>query len=778
LARTYNLGATGLRGWIYTRAATNLDSSQGRTTTASRQILVTHVGANSPASGVMEVNDVILGVGGKPFDDDARKCFGRALTEAEKTENKGVLKLLRFRAGKTENVQLTLRVMGSYSDTAPYGCPKSKLILADACKALEKEPLNDGLWGAINGLALLAAGKPEYLPKVQVFARAMAAEALSQKGGDAWGCGYRDVFLSEYFLLTGDKEVVPGITALTLMLARGQSLYGTFGHGFSDLTPEGKLHGSIPSYGPVNQAGLIANLGIVMGKKCGVSDQEVDAAIGRASKFFGYFVDKGTVPYGEHVAWPYHENNGKSALSAVFFAVQGNQTEAARFFAKMSTAAYANRKYGHTGQGFSYLWSALGANMGGPAAAAAFMKEAQWHLDLVRRCDGSFTYDGGEQYGAGKTDDNTYSGRSGYYGLNPNATYVLTYSLPLKKLCITGRDAAPTTWLGKKEVAAVIASGRFDLDRKQMSVKELVAAFGDWSPVVRGWAAEELATRPEAKAMVPQLIALVEGKDAHVRQGACEALGYLKSADALPVLIRLLDDEDLWLRIKAANALRDLGDAARPVLPDMLKSVAATAAPAEPVDWSNPVQLAQGALAEALFKRGVFAKALKDTDRALFYPAIRAVAKNADGMARSYLADTFSRDLSVEDVRALGPEILAAIRERPPADTMFGNVLRLAGVKLLAKYHFKEGLPALTGYLKTQTGHGSGKTIPALMQEVTTYGSAARDVIPDIKAFSTELRKQLAKQDDLNNRNKFAVMEAAVAAIEASTTQPELRNLG
>ena len=114
---TYNLGPTGLRGWIYTRAASNLDASQGRTTTASRQILVTHVGTNSPASGVMEVNDVILGVNGKPFDDDARKRFGRAITEAEKSENKGVLKLVRFRdgpltglrAGKTENVELKLR---------------------------------------------------------------------------------------------------------------------------------------------------------------------------------------------------------------------------------------------------------------------------------------------------------------------------------------------------------------------------------------------------------------------------------------------------------------------------------------------------------------------------------------------------------------------------------------------------------------------------------------------------------------------------------------------
>ena len=33
---TYNLGATGLRGWIFTKPANFLDSAQGRTTTASR----------------------------------------------------------------------------------------------------------------------------------------------------------------------------------------------------------------------------------------------------------------------------------------------------------------------------------------------------------------------------------------------------------------------------------------------------------------------------------------------------------------------------------------------------------------------------------------------------------------------------------------------------------------------------------------------------------------------------------------------------------------------
>jgi len=780
--RTYNLGSTGMRGWIYTKAATFFDSCQGRTTTASRQILVTHVGAKSPADGVMKVDDVILGVGGKPFTDDARKSLAVAIQEAEKEANGGILKLTRWRAGKTEQVQLKLRVMGTYSDTAPYDCPKSRRILDEACKALEKEALKENLWGAINGLALLATGNPDYLPRVQALARKLAPPDLKLQGQafGSWETGYRGIFLCEYYLLTGDEQVLPAIKEYTVALARGQSMYGTFGHGFSALTPDGKLHGSIPPYGPVNAAGLPANIAIVMGSKCGVKHPEVEPAIERASGFFGYFADKGAIPYGEHEPWPYHENNGKNSMTAMLFALQGNRTRETQFFAKMVTASYRNREYGHTGQGFSYLWGVLGANTGGPAATAAFFKEASWHLDLVRRCDGSFTYDGGEQYGAGKTDDDTYYGKSGYYGLSPTACYVLTYALPLKKLCITGRDANQANWLGSKDIAEAMASGRFDLDRKQKSPQELVAEFADWSPVVRGWAAEELASRPEAKAMVPQLIAMADGKDVHVSQGACEALGHIKSAEALPALIRLLSHDDRWLRFKAAQAIRKMGDAAKPAIPDILEAAASTAEPLQPINWADPVQLAHGQLAAALF-RGPLADALKDADPKLLYPAIRAVASNADGMARATLRGFFERQLTLEDVQALAPDLFAAIKTPSPADTMFGNEIRMGAFRALTKYYFREGIEAGVLFAKTQGGHGSESRTGVIMKEIMKYGSAARGAVPGLRElivmFNDQCKKRRFPAGELNNRRVRAV-EEAIKAIEAAKDHPKLRSIG
>ncbi len=124
---TYNLGPTGLRGWIYISSG-NV-GADGLITGESRQILVTVVGSGTPAAGVLAVDDVILGVdwgtgtnSGSLFASDARKNFGAAIGEAERNANSGLFRLKRWRAGVTNDVSITLPVMGSYTATAPYSC--------------------------------------------------------------------------------------------------------------------------------------------------------------------------------------------------------------------------------------------------------------------------------------------------------------------------------------------------------------------------------------------------------------------------------------------------------------------------------------------------------------------------------------------------------------------------------------------------------------------------------------------------------------------------------
>ena len=119
-AHDWNLGATGLRGWIFCDQMITSDT---------RQIAITQVDKKSPADKVFEVGDVILGVGGKPFSYDPRTEMGKALTVAESDAAQGKLSLTRWRAGKTEEVAIELPVLGNYSATAPYDCKKSTLIL-------------------------------------------------------------------------------------------------------------------------------------------------------------------------------------------------------------------------------------------------------------------------------------------------------------------------------------------------------------------------------------------------------------------------------------------------------------------------------------------------------------------------------------------------------------------------------------------------------------------------------------------------------------------------
>jgi hypothetical protein len=785
---TYNLGATGMRGWIHNRMDSDHERAQGRTTLNSRQILVTHVGVASPADGVMKVDDVILGVDGKPFSDDARKSIARAIQEAETEARDGLLKLTVYRAGQTKDLSLKLAVMGTYSETAPWNCEKSKRILDGAIKVLEKEKMEPNWAGSIQGLALLATGKPEYLPKLRDFARGLARENLDPNKkpagptwGDTWNTGYRLMFLCEYYMVTRDQEILHWIEKCALKLARGQSMYGTFGHGFAALSKDGRFNGSVPPYGPVNMAGLPANLAIVLARKCGVKHPEIDQAIVRAAGFFGYFTDKGSIPYGEHApGWFYHENNGMNAIAAVLFAAMGDKPKETEFFARMATAGYPNREFGHTGQGFSYLWSALGAAVGGPETAAAFFGKCSWHLDLVRRSDGSFTYDGGEQYGAGHTDDNTYYGNSSYFGLSPAATYVLTYSLPLKKLVITGRDADPKGWLTKQDAALTVAAGHFDLDRRTMSPSELVAAFGNWSPIVRGWAARELATRPESKRLVRELIKLTKSGHPHQIQGACEALGLINTEEALPVLVKQLSHPDRCVRYKAAEAIGKMGESAKPALEGILQALVATAEPSWPILWEDPVQIAHGQLAAAVFS-GPLKDELPKVDPNLRYAAVRSVSMNPDGMARATLEDFFQNQLSEADVIALAPVILAAVESSSPADTMFNNVVRMAGLKALTRYHFEEGMAAAVGLAKTQGGHGSESRTGEIMKMITTYGSAAKPQIPAlmklIASFNAEVEHGEFPGGELNDQRVGAV-EEAIKAIEAATGHPPLRSTG
>jgi hypothetical protein len=222
-----------------------------------------------------------------------------------------------------------------------------------------------------------------------------------------------------------------------------------------------------------------------------------------------------------------------------------------------------------------------------------------------------------------------------------------------------------------------------------------------------------------------------------------------------------------------------MGGAAKPAIPEILKALVQTAEPLLPVNWADPIQLTHGQLADALFE-GPLADTVEAADPKLLYPAIQVVSRNADGMARAKLRSFFDNRLKLEDVMALAPDILAAVKTPSPADTMFSNEIRMGGFKALTKYHFKEGIEAGVEFAKTQGGHGSESRTGEIMKEIVKYGSAARGAIPELRGLVVSLNEQCERgeypQGELNDRRVGAV-EDAIKVIEAATTQPEIRSI-
>lgn len=526
----WTLGPTGARGWIFTANGHSADA---------RQILVTAVAKGSPAEPVLAKDDVILGVDGKNFSGDARIQFANAIAAAEMENGGGKLRLLRWRAGKSEETVVTLPVLGSYSATAPYDCPKSKRIFELGCKSLAQRiggpnytrSLNP-IPRSLNALALLASGNNEYLPLLQKEAR-WAAD-YSADSFATWHYGYVLVLLAEYVIATGDQAVMPGLKRLALESAHGQSGVGTWGHKFA--RPDGNLNG----YGCMNQPGLSLTIGMALARDAGVKEPELDRAIAKAAGFVRWYVNKGAVPYGDHQPFPAHEDNGKCSSAAVLYDLLGDR-EAAEFFAKMSTAAYSERERGHTGNFFNVLWALPGVARIGPLATGAYLKEQAWHYDLARGWDTSFVYQGSP---VGEEEHGSYK------GWDCTGGYLLAYALPLNSLRLTGKRAFSVPALNAAQVDAVIAAGR-DFPYKnaenpydRRTPVQLLAGLSSWSPSVRLRSATALGKKPGN--FLPDVLKLLASDNRDARYGACEALGALgPRADAAAAQLRaLLKDPD------------------------------------------------------------------------------------------------------------------------------------------------------------------------------------------------------------------------------------------
>lgn len=764
--RTINLGATGLRGWMYYENPAN--------TLQSRQILVVEVDPGSPGDGKVEPNDVILGASGdgsrpEPFAADARRSLAAAIAAAE-ARDPAILRLLAWRDGKTGVAEITLRTMGAYSKTAPYDCPKSAKILEEGLAYhFENEKSGSYSFGA---LPLIASGNPAYLGRLEQEAHALipseeqrrhmlSDEPINQDGKPGWKLGYELVFLAEYYLATRDTEILPAVEAYAVQIAKNHSMFGTLGHRMGDKNPDGSNNGPMGGhYGAVNSAAMPCFLGLVLASKCGLDHPEIAAGIKRCNTFYGFFAGRGTIPYGEHTPDPGHNGNGKSGKAALCFMLQPDRAEEGKFFAKMSVASAGERELGHTGPYFSYLWSPLGANIGGPLAMSEHFRRISWYLDLDRRWDGGFDFN--NLYGEGP-----HSGAQ-YHNFPMSTAALLVYAAPKQTLLITGREIEKDRWLTAKEVAEAAAAD--DYQPKDRDYDELVKDLASWSPKVRDQAAKTIGGRKLSTSEIRRLqeIAGNTASPAGARSSACLALGMLRHGDSAPVLAKLLTDPDGMVRYASAEALRYLPDQdRRSVLDEILRATASTAKPLFPIDPNDPLHFAHGRLAVLLFysgnaygPKGILHNSLEGVDRELLYPAIRAVASTPIGMSRSTLQKTY-QNLTKEDVLALSDAIIDSVRLRAPSDRMFSSGVRSGGLEVLARHRIAEAIPA--GLLFSMD---DGKGTKSFLEVVKSYGTAVTtiDHQPNVIEFL---------EMDFN-KGAEGVADAIAAIRSDTTTQPIL----
>ena len=401
------------------------------------------------------------------FASNARKTFGLAIGDAEAAN--GVLKLLINREGVSTNQTCTLQLKLTnlaYSATAPYNCPKSARLLADAVNVISNEPFKfPGIANPVLGLAKLAAGITN--DELKTYANSICpapGSLMPRVEYSSWDWAYNNLFLTEYLLRTGDTRVKDGILEWSRSLAEAQDMYGIMGHHFTENRHDG-THGSAWGYGGMNACSIPAGVSLVLAKKCGMVHPELDPAIERLGKYLSYYVDKGGLPYGEHspeLGFA-RANGGKHAMAAMFFGLQGNKPTQAEYFTRMNMAEYNGMECWHCGGDPNYIWGWIAANLGGSKALASRFAQMRWYVDLARRCDGSFVCDAYDQGFDGAKNGDYWDPNLGHqYNLDATSLYVLLFAAPDRRIYLTGRDSNPANSLSDAAVTNAIWAGHLE----------------------------------------------------------------------------------------------------------------------------------------------------------------------------------------------------------------------------------------------------------------------------------------------------------------------------
>ena len=399
------------------------------------QMFVQQVEEDSPASGVLRPGDQVLAVNGRSIEgEDPRVPLGEALTQAEARGGRLVFRILRDQ--REQRLTVRIPVLGPYADRWPLDCKKSRSIVRAAADRLIQSQDeagrfgtrgNLGVTGCLSALFLLSTGEEESLRAVQRFVQALVTQTLDRPSQSIWNLGYQGILLGEYFLRTGDRQVLPALETIC-QIAADHQIAGAWAHN-ATTTAVGYVQS-----GQMNSAGVTMFQALALARECGVSVSE--DAFQRSLVFFYRMVGHGCICYGDHRAEIFADTNGRNACIAAAFALLSEEpyVGGATHLARMVADSYFGHELGHTGGGFNVIWRGIALPLLPQECepdVRRHMDQLAWYYDLCRRADGGF-----------RLLPSAPSGETRYTGEDWGAALGLTYTAPRRTLRITG---APRT---------------------------------------------------------------------------------------------------------------------------------------------------------------------------------------------------------------------------------------------------------------------------------------------------------------------------------------------
>ena len=453
----YHLGLTGIRVELIAEHP--------------KALLVRHVIFDSPAKGIVQTGDLIVGAGGQLFKEAHRNGYGMhvfgadgpiseladALEECQTSDGKGKLSLSVVRDG--EGTDLTIDVgqkYGTYSQTYPISCQKSNKVLEELLEYLVQHQRADGSFGnpvhnTFAPLALLASGEPDYLAAVERCVRfhCRQTQAKDKRYFDLINWSYMSaaIVLSEYYLRTGEVWILPELQEVYDHLTSSQYLH------MSQINPKSKeshphtypkgpadSHGGwghnpgFEGYGPIAMLTGQGALAYSMMKRCGIPVDRArhDASydfLQRAAGANGYVWYKDQVGGGPE-GWADMGRTGAAGIANFLSPYpEPIYLQRARKHARVIGEHPQSFPDTHGSPVMGMAYTALAANTQ-PSSFRKLMDANRWWFTLAQCNDGSFYYQ--------PNRDNAGYGSDAR--MSASAVVAFIFSIPKRNLLLTGKS--------------------------------------------------------------------------------------------------------------------------------------------------------------------------------------------------------------------------------------------------------------------------------------------------------------------------------------------------